>query len=159
MRENCSMQLNTNLKFNIFCVFSGEGDYNNIQINTSLCLNIHICLSAKENKKQCTGSAVQPKHVGIPTMSHLVPSGRPTSKPIRQTVINRWLLVRCFVMERGQSLFECVMWPRLSAGQGVGCEIVGILGYCRLGPPNRLLLPPAALLSLWAVLKEASLPS
>lgn len=40
--------------------------------------------------------------------------------------------------ERQKRLFECVMWLMLSPGQGVGCEIVGIPGYCRLGPPNPL---------------------
>lgn len=38
------------------------------------------------------------------------------------------------------------MWSRLSPGQGAGCEIVGIPGYCRLGPPNPLhsLLRPSS---------------
>ncbi|KAG7238514.1 hypothetical protein INR49_030787 [Caranx melampygus] len=47
----------------------------------------------------------------------------------------------CTRKKHREGLFECVMWLRPSLGQGVGCEIVGIPGYCRQGPPNPLHSP------------------
>lgn len=62
-----------------------------------------------------------------------------SGQSISEHISHKQVLVGALLgAERQKRLFECVMWSMLSPGQGVGCEIVGIPGYCRLGPPNPL---------------------
>lgn len=108
-----------------------------------------LCVFVRESKRQYTDGPEQPNMCDC---SHNVPFSAKWSVHLQtySTDSNKQVLGGALLCigERERGLFECVMWLRLSSGQGVGCEIVGIPGYCRLGPPNPPSLPHAALLSL-----------